>query len=652
VSEPTSVSTSAKAQFSDVIRRLYARRHLTTAITGLVRSVGTPATVQRPVLNAAALAVAGAQTAWHLFRMDVERVDDDRVAWADAAAGAATTLLGATALTQPTWTRGMAWVSQHTYWSATGTGLFGTSTSRPARLGLLVLPLLVPVANRRALERIRPGLATGFLGAGAIGLFLSHRLNQTSREIDELVEQTTLAQTSVIRQQVNSEIELNVVAVTVERLQKLRDLMVTDRDAAKALADKEVERLRNWLAEDAEPQSMRREQTTAVELAARTDAVARLDRAVRIFDAALRLVVLVQVVQEVGRGRQVYGPARSETAMAALAAAHYGLALFCLADGSAAAKAGLGAADVAMNLVNSVLEPHSADGSGRPQWSMGYAVGLAAASGVTGAGTGQPPVAPAIMGATRGLFELGRAGGNPLSRTMRALDEATMLVDVAMVTRQSSDLTIDQSTAISTRAAELTEARVQEASVTARRDHEYFLHDSALQVFLWATKPDLETAELLAWLDRELERLDGLLDGSDTAPATDLVQAVTDLLSGFELLGVHAQLTVPNAGPQRSFEPATALFVVTALNEALTNVLKHSTDRTPRVTLTLGDDIVCRVENDFPADSSRLPTSRGAGLGLRSLKARAASSRGRVIVLQPEGRFIVEVTVPNESTTV
>lgn len=652
MSEPTSVLTSAKAQFSDVIRRLYARRHLTTAITGLVRSVGTPATVQRPVLNAAALAVAGAQTAWHLLRMDFERVDDDRVAWADAAAGAATTLLGATALTQPTWTRGMAWVSQHTYWSATGTGLFGTTRSRPARLGLLVLPLLVPTANRRALERIRPGLATGFLGAGAIGLFLSHRLNQTSREIDELVEQITLAQTSVIRQQVNSEIELNVVAVTVDRLQELRDLMVTDRDAAKALADKEVERLRNWLAEDAEPQSLRREQTTAVELAARTDAVARLGRAVRIFDAALRLVVLVQAVLEIRRGRQVYGPARSETAIGVLATAHYGLALLCLSHGSSSAKAGLGAADVVMNLLNSALESHAADGSGRPQWSMGYSVGLAAASGVTGAGTGQPPFSPAVMAATRGLFEIGRAGGSTLGRTMRALDEATMLIDVAMVTRQSSDLTIDQARAISARAAELTEARVNEATALARRDHEYFLHDSALQVFLWATKPDLDTEELLAWLDRELERLDGLLSGSGSAPATDLVQAVTDLLRGFELLGVHSLLTVSESGAAPTFEPATALFVVTALNEALTNVLKHSTDRTPRVSLTLGDDIVCRVENDLPADGSRPPTSRGAGLGLRSLKERAASSRGRAVVLQPDGRFIVEVTVPNESTTV
>ncbi|MFM7061869.1 MAG: hypothetical protein ACKO04_00015, partial [Actinomycetes bacterium] len=580
--------------------------------------------------------------------MNSTRLADERMAWADAAAGAATTMLGATGLSETTWTRGMAWPSQHTFWCAAGMGMLGDRRSRAGRLALMLVPLVLPRANRRALRQIAPGLATGLLGAGCIGMFLSHQLERTAREVDDLVDETTVTRATAVRQQVNSEIELTVVAATVERLRELQTLLATDRAAAATLAAEEVDRLTAWFAEEQDLLGLVREQTSAAELAARTDAAERLDRAVRLFDVALRLIVLLNMATEVRRCRRAFGATFSESTVAVLGLAHFALALALLADGSARAKAVLSAADVAVNLTSCALEPWAADGSGRPQWAMGYSVGLAAAAGVTSAGTGPPPAAPWLMGATRAAFELVRADtSSSVVRTMRALDEALMLVDVGMTARQTSDLTIDQARSISARAAELTEARVLAESARARRSHEHFLHDSALQVFLWATKPDLGNEELADWVARELHALEDLLDGRSPAPVTDLERAVGDLLRGFEMFGVQ---TLLDAGPgvfEQDYGPAAAMCVVTVLNEALTNVLKHSDDRTPSVSLRVGDTLVCRVENELHTTEQPLP-ARGAGLGLRSVRERAGAAGGTVTTSEDDDQFTLELTLPVE----
>ncbi len=626
---------------------MYARRHLTTVVTAVVRSAGNRSSVRSPWRNNLAIAVAGAQSAWLVRRMDADRLGDDRVAWADAAAGAATTLLGATGLSEGTWTRGMAWPSQHTFWCAAGMGMLGDRRTRAGRLGLMLVPIVLPRANRRALRQIGPGLATGLLGAGCIGMFLSHQLERTAREIDELVDETTATRSSTVRQQVNSEIELTVVAATVDRLRELRELLDTDREAAAELATAEVDRLTAWFAEEQDLLGLVREQTSAAELAARTDAAERLDRAVRMFDVALRLIVLVNMLTEVRRCRRRFGPAASEATVAGVGLLHFVLAVGLLADGSARAKAALSSADVAVNLLSCALEPYAADGSGRPQWAMGYSVGLASAAGVTSAGSGLPPSAPWLMGATRALFELTRAETGPVARTMRALDEAMMLVDVGAIARQTSNLTLEQARSISARAAELTEARVVAESARARRGHEHFLHDSALQVFLWATKPDLGDNELAAWTERELAALEDLLDGRSPAPVTDLERAVGDLLRGFEMFGVQTRLDASTGVFDREYGPSSAMCVVTVLNEALTNVLKHSTDRAPTVSLRADRELVCTVLNRLD-DGEPRPAGRGGGLGLRSVRERAGAAGGSVSTRTEDGTFTLELTLPVE----
>ena len=623
---------------------MYARRHLTTAVTAVVRSVGNRASVRRPVLNNAAIAVATAQSAWLLRNMDSTRLGDERVAWADAAAGSVTMLLGATGLSQTTWNRGMAWPSQHTFWCAAGMGMLGDRRSRAARLALMMAPVFLPRANRQALRQIGSGVATGLVGAGCIGVFLSRQLERTSAEIDHLIDQTTETQSSTVRQRVNSEIELNVVASTVGALQELRVLLAHDRAAAALHASEAVERLTAWFGEEPGLHGLVHERTTAAKLATRTDAGERLDRAVRLFDAALRLIVLVSMVFEVRRCRRSFGPAPSETTVAVLATAHFLLAVGLLSNGSTRAKTVLSGTDVVMNLVSCALEPLAGDGSGRPQWSMGYSVGLASAAGVTAAGTGPAPVAPWLMGATRAAFELSRSDGSALSRAMRAFDESMMLVDVAAVSQQTSDLTIDQARAISARAAELTEARALEESARARRGHEHFLHDSALQVFLWATKSDLSDDELIAWCDREMLALEDLLAGRSPSLVTDLGRAVGDLLRGFSMFGLEPVLVVEASVYDREYDPAVALCVVTVLNEALTNVLKHSDDRAPRIDVERGPDLVCRVVNT--TTNNWRQSTPGAQLGLRAAKERALVAGGTVTTTDRNGHFELELVLP------
>jgi len=53
-----------------------------------------------------------------------------------------------------------------------------------------------------------------------------------------------------------------------------------------------------------------------------------------------------------------------------------------------------------------------------------------------------------------------------------------------------------------------------------RLNNQYFLHDSALQVLLWLQKPDLSDEQLLAWLDREIPRLETAAAGEGAPPAS------------------------------------------------------------------------------------------------------------------------------------
>jgi len=586
--------------------------------------------------------------------MDADKMTGEQVAWLDAATGATTTLLAATGLTESTWNSGMAWADQNAYWCSLGTGLLGGRASRPARLALLLLPLAVPAANRRALRQIRVGAATGYLGAAALGLFLYRRFQRTSIEIDKLAEEIARTQSLTQRQEVDSQRELAVVADTVKRLHELRHLLVTNREEAALLANSEAQKLRSWFAEDRAVPPRADSDVTTAELKAQSDAVARVDRSVRIFDAVLRFQFLSQVAQEVIRGRKVHGPARSESIMLVLATAHYLFALACIIDGSPRSKAQLGAADVGMNLLNSALEPYAADGSGRPQWSIAYATGLAAATGVTSSGTGQPPVAAVAMGGTRSAFEFTRSDGSNLGRFMRSFDEGAILVDVAVVSRHHADLMIDQARTSMSRSAKLAAARSLEESTRARRDHEHFLHDSALQVFLWASKPDLPNDDLVAWLDRESARLKNLLAGNDIAPVADLSRAVDDLLSGFEIFGLKAVLTVDEDLHQRQFGPVTAMCVVVVLNEALTNVLKHSQDRSPLVSISVGDTIVCRVTNEMgqiqTAPDLQRTVPQGARLGLRSMRERSVSAGGHLTVEKTLHEFTVTLHLPGEGS--
>lgn len=81
------------------------------------------------------------------------------------------------------------------------------------------------------------------------------------------------------------------------------------------------------------------------------------------------------------------------------------------------------------------------------------------------------------------------------------------------------------------------------------------------------------------------------------------------------------------------------------LQEALTNVLRHSSDRTAEISLTGGEDqgIDLRVTNRVP-EQPRF--TAGSGTGLVGLEERARALGGTVETRQHEGRFILTVRLP------
>jgi signal transduction histidine kinase len=84
------------------------------------------------------------------------------------------------------------------------------------------------------------------------------------------------------------------------------------------------------------------------------------------------------------------------------------------------------------------------------------------------------------------------------------------------------------------------------------------------------------------------------------------------------------------------------IVVVEIVNEALTNVMKHSTDQEPELAVTVsGDTLVVSVTNRY---DGRPVTRRGTGTG--ALIDRAGAVGGSVHIWQDDDRFVLEATLP------
>ncbi len=211
-------------------------------------------------------------------------------------------------------------------------------------------------------------------------------------------------------------------------------------------------------------------------------------------------------------------------------------------------------------------------------------------------------------------------------------------------------------------------ARMIEQHEDERRRLSRELHDETAQVF---TAVKMELGVLREGVsDAQASRLDqvlGLIDTgirgirsvtNDLRPSLlddlGLVPALRSLVSDFgERSGITAALAVPDTLPPLSEEAELAVF--RALQEGLSNVLRHAGAQAVDVRLTVGADIVrleVRDDGRGPPGTSAERLEREGHMGLAGMRERIKALGGRVrFGAGPETGATLEVVVPLSRAT-
>ncbi|WP_423464624.1 sensor histidine kinase [Promicromonospora sp. MS192] len=209
-------------------------------------------------------------------------------------------------------------------------------------------------------------------------------------------------------------------------------------------------------------------------------------------------------------------------------------------------------------------------------------------------------------------------------------------------------------------AAETTRRReLEERNRIARELHDVVAHSMSVITVQATTaryrQPGLEPAvqqefEEIATSSRralaEMRGLLGILRGHDTAPTAPLpgLADVADLIESTRASGIEITYT----GTTAEVPEAVGLTAFRAVQEALSNALRHAPGSTAAVTITLSDDahdLLVNVTNTAPARHDE-PTP-GARLGLAGIRERAAALGGTVTTgPTPDGGFELTATLP------
>lgn len=150
----------------------------------------------------------------------------------------------------------------------------------------------------------------------------------------------------------------------------------------------------------------------------------------------------------------------------------------------------------------------------------------------------------------------------------------------------------------------------------------------------------------------EIRRTVGMLredsdDSSPPAPSPDLCD-VANLIDEYRLGAVDISLDID--GDVDQVDVTSGLAGYRIIQEALTNVTRHTIGAVVRVAIVVGDrtyDLV--VEN---SDGENLDTANRSGFGLISMRERAKSVGGLLVAGPTPTGWIVEATLPIESVAV
>jgi signal transduction histidine kinase len=216
-----------------------------------------------------------------------------------------------------------------------------------------------------------------------------------------------------------------------------------------------------------------------------------------------------------------------------------------------------------------------------------------------------------------------------------------------------------------TREAEQQRMLTEERLRIARELHDVISHSIAtigvqagVAAHVWDQQPEQAREALLTIKDLSrdaLRDLRGMLrvlrqsdDDADREPAPGLSR-VPELLDRVRAGGMVVELQVE--GTARPLTPATDLAAYRAVQEALTNVIRHAPGASAEVRVQYADDSV-RVDVTDDGGAQETSTVSGAGLGLSGLRERA-TALGGTLDAGPTGShgFRVSMSLPTGTLT-
>jgi signal transduction histidine kinase len=281
---------------------------------------------------------------------------------------------------------------------------------------------------------------------------------------------------------------------------------------------------------------------------------------------------------------------------------------------------------------------------------------------VVSAGGGQPFVAALPVGAGAQLVGALVMTGD-IRNPFTALDDDFLLALGQQVGAALDQWSLDRQLATRTRALEQLSARMVRQHEEERRRLSRELHDETAQVFS-AVKMQLEALRPLLPTDSapRLDRLLGLVDTgiasirqvtSDLRPTLlddlGLRPALHSLVTDFtERSGLQVRFTAPPALPPLSGDAELAIF--RALQEALSNVVRHAEASLVDVTVDVQDDRLTLTVTDDGRGFPTLRTGRLKGtdhrMGITGMRERLLAAGGTLHIANRTPGATLRLSVP------
>ena len=618
----------------------FTRYQLAMAVTQLGRAVAYRDTLPRRGrwLNTAAAVLGCAEAVRR--RRSVRR--GDTAALAQMAPTDVSTLLGLAAVAPgppgqvP---RAVLWAHLQPQWAAAGVSVFARSnTERFRGLALAALPYAAG-PGRRIVGQLGTAnrIGVGFVSFVSIAEVVARRLRATAVQIDETVAQLVDERAVLARRIEDERLRASVLDRTAAEMEVIRDLVPVDRHAAARRAAAEESLLRGWVTGDAAlfgaaPWVLPEESVAA-------GAAERFDLAARRIEMFFRLAATGPLVVHAATSK-----VRSTRWLAAAALTHAAGVCLELRRPSprriAVAVTDVAMVAIAVGLEANVLAHPDSGTAARttPETLFGYAASIAPAAGTINA---QPDAARAVTGALAVVLGVSALSlrGSWSQRILLGSERIVMAAGGSWFSHWVRDVILRQTERLGEATEELAAARAEAATVATRQRAQTLVHDSALQVLLWVQKDDLSEEQLREWLDREIDRLRRWHERTDSVAERSLRSALGDLAAGFERLGLHPSVTVEDEADV--LPPAVTSALVEVVNEALTNVHKHSEDRSPAVSVRRTDQVRLEVTNRVPAGAAPRPGTGTAGMRSRVEELGGTFSAGREDAL-----FVVRADLP------